>query len=534
MSPGGPNPQATAGPLRNVGVAFIDVNFPREELLELRKKLKPAGEADVLVTALKSPSRIGRHIPAEAPSVPVVQPKWISETIDAGFTLPFGEYSIEIPDDLRPRKRPRIAPPPHPAPAIASPPARSDDESERNTTDDERRLPPGAGNLDPRFRNTKYACQRHTPLEHRNRALIAELEVVARQRELASEDERALAYRKAAAALRAYPRDILTAIEAGKIRCIGPKIGAAIREFLRRGHVPEAKELRADPEFRAAELFLGVYGAGPAAVRAWIAKGYRSLDELKEGEGYDSEEEEAGQSKRKKGHDGHDRHYRGLTEKQKKGLKWYDALRETMSGADAEEIHDLVAAEVERIVPGSIVEHLDKYRRGKREGIKNVDLLVTPPSIERFDRLLSKLLSVLDKKGLILDVFMLKDDDEDDAPRTLPGSAILARLKTLPPEADPTRRASLILRQPSSGRPRAVHIVVCPTPCRPYALACLTGSTIFVRSMREYLDKEKGYKISNHGLFDLVTGARVAECETERDVFDKMGLPWIEPEGRNC
>ncbi|KAI9032046.1 hypothetical protein DFJ74DRAFT_652932 [Hyaloraphidium curvatum] len=555
MASDGFNSQGSGGSLQNVGVAFIDVKFPPEQLEELRKKvvdeggqLKPAGEADVLVTVLKSPSRIGRHIPREAPSVPVVTPQWISETIDAGFTQPFGEYAIEVSEEHRPRKRPRISPSPLPAPVILSPRA-SDDESERYTTDEEAGLPPGAGNLDPRFRNTKYECQRPTPLEHHNRELIEELEVISRDRELSFEDRHASAYRRAVAGLRAYPRDILTAVEAEKIRFVGPKIGAAIKEFLRKGHIPEARKLRADPKFRAADLFAGIYGAGPAAVKSWIAKGYRSLDDLKAGEGYQEEGAEQGKPKKPpKGDDEDERHYRGLTEKQRKGLKWYDALRETMSGADAEEIHDLVAAEVERIVPGSIVEHLDEYRRGKRKGIKNVDLLVTPPAIEYFDRLLSKLLSALDKKGLILDVLMLSDDDEDNASKTLevqpgPGSprrappsatAILMRLKALPPEADPTRKANLILRQPSSGKLRAVHIIVCPTPCRPYTLTCLTGSMTFVRSMREYLDKEKGYKISNHGLWDATTGARVADCATERDVFDKMGLPWIEPEGRNC
>jgi len=57
-----------------------------------------------------------------------------------------------------------------------------------------------------------------------------------------------------------------------------------------------------------------------------------------------------------------------------------------------------------------------------------------------------------------------------------------------------------------------------------------TGSAEFNIRMRG-IAKRLGYKLNEHGLFDL-TGSRVL-IQSEKDVFDKLGMDYLEPEKRN-
>src|SRR5207245_9944696 len=62
------------------------------------------------------------------------------------------------------------------------------------------------------------------------------------------------------------------------------------------------------------------------------------------------------------------------------------------------------------------------------------------------------------------------------------------------------------------------------------ALQYFTGSKAHNVRLRE-MAVRRGLKISEYGVFDEATGARVAG-ETEEDVYGAVGLPWIPPELR--
>src|SRR5439155_1332272 len=62
------------------------------------------------------------------------------------------------------------------------------------------------------------------------------------------------------------------------------------------------------------------------------------------------------------------------------------------------------------------------------------------------------------------------------------------------------------------------------------ALQYFTGSKAHNVRLRE-MAVRRGLKISEYGVFDEATGARVAG-ETEEDVYAAVGLPWIPPELR--
>jgi DNA polymerase/3'-5' exonuclease PolX len=40
--------------------------------------------------------------------------------------------------------------------------------------------------------------------------------------------------------------------------------------------------------------------------------------------------------------------------------------------------------------------------------------------------------------------------------------------------------------------------------------------------------------LTSHGLFLNVTPKRCVQVTSEREAFDTLGIPWLEPEMRNC
>ena len=91
-----------------------------------------------------------------------------------------------------------------------------------------------------------------------------------------------------------------------------------------------------------------------------------------------------------------------------------------------------------------------------------------------------------------------------------------------------------------SGIVRRLDIKVYPRPMFPFALLYFTGSDHFNRSMRWYA-KKSGWTLSDHGLSPAVRVqglgkvwvGRTVECQTEKDIFDAMGLTYRPPTQRN-
>ena len=62
------------------------------------------------------------------------------------------------------------------------------------------------------------------------------------------------------------------------------------------------------------------------------------------------------------------------------------------------------------------------------------------------------------------------------------------------------------------------------------ALLAWTGDAALIRDMRKAA-KDKGLLLNEYGLFEKATGAEVP-VQTERDVFERLGMPYLEPSER--
>ena len=80
---------------------------------------------------------------------------------------------------------------------------------------------------------------------------------------------------------------------------------------------------------------------------------------------------------------------------------------------------------------------------------------------------------------------------------------------------------------------RRVDLIISPIDELPFGVLGWTGSRQFLRSMRLYSDREFGYKLSSHGIFDVKNNV-LLQAKEEKDIFELLKLKYIDPSERNC
>lgn len=197
--------------------------------------------------------------------------------------------------------------------------------------------------------------------------------------------------------------------------------------------------------------------------------------------------------------------------------------------AEVEEIADMVNQHLQRIIPGAEYTITGGYRRGKTES-NDVDVLFTHPDDGKEKGALQKLLDSLQQAGLVTDVLYvaMTDSKRDSSMQHFHASHM-----------DPLDKAFTVWKSPANGkdRMRDIHrrVDLIAAPKKYYACAILgwSGSTTFERDLRLWADKKKGMKFDSGGLWMRATSKEVL-VNTEREIFEVLGLDYIPPEWRNC
>ena len=289
---------------------------------------------------------------------------------------------------------------------------------------------------------------------------------------------RVRAYQRGAQTLETLSEDVAVLGARGALQTlpnIGKDLAAKIQEYLATGRIARLDALREGlaPTFLS---LLEIRGLGPKTARALFEQlGIESVEQL----------EEACRSKRIVGVAG----VRERTcENILKGIAQWRAGRTRVLLPAARAVARLVAEAlrahggVERLeIAGSL--------RRMRESVKDVDILVTSTEPARVIDTLVRLPSVIEVTGR---------GDTKASVRHQDGLAIDLRV------VEPAAFGA--------------------------ALQYFTGSRAHNVRLRQ-LAIERGLKLSEYGVFDETTGARVAGA-TEEDVYAALGLPWIPPELR--
>jgi DNA polymerase IV len=304
---------------------------------------------------------------------------------------------------------------------------------------------------------------------------------------------RVIAYRKAITALRKEPTKIATKTQALAIAGIGERLADKIEEIVSTDRLRRLENTSLTPEDKALQLFHGVYGAGFVQASRWVAKGFRSLEDL--------------------------RTKADLSKNQQIGVERYYDFQERIPRAEVEAHGEIVRraihgadADINVIIGGS-------FRRGAVTS-GDIDVLITKPKAT---------LEYI--RGLMMDVVVpqlfrqgflkvsLATSSRDDGSKWHGASAL--------PDADIWRRIDLLF---------------VPGEEIGAALLYFTGNDIFNRSMR-LLASKKGMRLNQRGLFaDVLRGpnrvkvnsGRLVEGRDEKRIFEILGVTWRPPEHRVC
>ncbi|GMI09733.1 hypothetical protein TrVE_jg2930 [Triparma verrucosa] len=341
-------------------------------------------------------------------------------------------------------------------------------------------------------------------------------------------------YKKAASRVRTWGEELnLDVPECWEklAACKGPP-GAntiqKVKEFLLSGTCGRLEGIKNDDWRKGINEIGNVWGIGPETSIVFVNMGYNTVAKLREAVARG------------------DRNVT-LTAQQKIGLRLYEDLMEPCPRSEITSIGDRVQKTVQKIFPSTTVDIMGSYRRGAASG-HDVDCLLTSPDFK--DKLpqgcLQKVITALTKEGVLTDHLSMPSEKGGVMTSFRRKSPAFDKSE-IPAEAEaPTAHLtySYMGIAKLGKHHRRIDIKFYPYNQKPFAQLYFTGNAYFNRSMRLYA-KMVGYSLSDHGLCKTsrkkisgkwyVTAKQASlVAKTEKDVFDLLGLKWVEPADRNA
>lgn len=370
-----------------------------------------------------------------------------------------------------------------------------------------------------------FACHsagaQHAGAANPNARTMEVLQRMAAYHDRVGDRWRTLAYRKAVTQLRGAGRRVCTAEEALRLPGVGASLASKIEEIATTDRLRTLEHAEADPAGRALGLFTGIYGVGAGLAQKWVARGMRTLEDVREGA--------------------------RLTPSQAVGLERYGDLNARIPRAEVEALGRAVADEARRVDAAVEVVVAGSYRRGA-ESSGDVDVLVTKPGTSSSGDLgpfLDELVRRLWASGFLVARLASSSsrsgDPAEDTGSKWHGCCVL------PPSSSPSGE--------EGGKTpvwRRIDILLVPATELGAALIYFTGNDIFNRSLR-LLASRKGMRLNQRGLYretadgtartrsggggggrKRALGRELVEARDERRIFEVLGVRWREPHERWC
>ncbi|CAB4295065.1 unnamed protein product [Prunus armeniaca] len=283
------------------------------------------------------------------------------------------------------------------------------------------------------------------------------------------DDRRSFSYYKAIPVIEKLPFKIQSVDQVKDLPNIGKSMQDHIREIVTTGKLSKLEHFETDEKVRTIALFEEIWGVGPATALKLYEKGHRTLDDLKNED--------------------------SLTNSQKLGLRYYDDIKQRIPRHEAEEMEHLLQKVGENVLPGVVIVCGGSYRRGKAS-CGDLDIVITHPDGMSHKGFLPKYVKQLkDMKFLREDLIFSTHSEE-----------------------------------------------VYPLEIYAFGLIAWTGNDVLNRRLR-LLAESKGFRLDDTGLFPATHGSSGSKrgvrasaslkFDTEKEVFDFLGFPWLEPHERN-
>ena len=294
----------------------------------------------------------------------------------------------------------------------------------------------------------------------------------------------ALAYRKVISILKKYKDEINDPNKIPKIKGIGPKISAKIKEILITGKCRKSDNVSNDSKNKSIKELITVHGIGIKQANEFYAQGIKSINDLKN-------------------------IYNDLPSTIQKGLKYYDDIQIKIPREEITELFKIIEEELYKILDKKLLkaEVVGSYRRG-RKLCGDMDVIITRIDDGSISGILHTLLEKLTEKNIIIDRLTMSDNNDLEC-------QIFMGICKL-------NKDSLY---------RRLDIKVYEKSLYPFALLYFTGSSYFNRSLRLFA-KKKGYHLSDKELSNRFTGDKIL-CSSEEDIFKALDLKYQTPEERD-
>ncbi|XP_044955974.1 DNA polymerase lambda isoform X2 [Hordeum vulgare subsp. vulgare] len=309
------------------------------------------------------------------------------------------------------------------------------------------------------------------------------------------DDRRSFSYYKAIPVIEKLPFKIESGDQVKNLPAIGKSLKDHINEIATTGKLSKLEHFENDEKVRAVSLFGEVWGVGPATALKLYDKGHRTLDDLRKDD--------------------------SLTYAQRTGLKFFDDIRQRIPRHEVSEMEKLLQEVGKDILPGVTIVCGGSYRRGK-SSCGDMDIVITHDDGKSHVGFLPKFVQRLKDINFLREdlIFSINSIEGTDS-----GVDTYFGLCTYP------------------GRELRHRIDLKVYPRNRYASGLLawTGNDVLNRRLR-ILAESKGYVLDDTGLY-LATqssgGKRagrseaIVNCHEEKDVFDTLGFPYLEPHERN-
>nr|CAB3467624.1 unnamed protein product [Digitaria exilis] len=316
------------------------------------------------------------------------------------------------------------------------------------------------------------------------------------------DDRRSFSYYKAIPVIEKLPFKIESADQVKDLPTIGKSLKDHINEIVTTGKLSKLEHFENDEKVRTISLFGEVWGVGPATALKLYEKGHRTLDDLRKDD--------------------------SLTNAQRIGLQFFDDIKQRIPRHEVSEMEKLLQDVGKDILPGVIIVCGGSYRRGKAS-CGDMDIVMTHPDGESHVGFLPKFVQRLKEINFLREdlIFSIHSVDGTDS-----GVDTYFGLCTYP------------------GRELRHRIDLKVYPRNRYACGLLawTGNDVLNRRTPiitcrlRLLADSKGYVLDDTGLYLATRGSggkhagrsdAIVSCHTEKDVFDTLGFPWLEPHERN-
>ncbi|KAH7101561.1 Nucleotidyltransferase [Auriculariales sp. MPI-PUGE-AT-0066] len=579
------------GPLNGITVHLIQQKLAAEEISKLLFELDQLGatfvteptSAEVVVTAITMRRRLERHLTRAAAQMrDVVTPQWVYECSRTGMRVSGQQfYAIREPgassQSLRGVKRkladrelkqpedgPSTMYSSSPEPSTLESPTSPDAASSLIAPSGAKQLPRAASSTSPQSKSlaqstttpqlinafdferplhngmspavknpaalpskelqgkfdsmSTYAVQRLHPLVCPNQGIIVDLGIMRRQRELEGEARSALSYQRAIAAIKAQPRKLTLRSRLRDIPNVGAKICGMIEEYLERGAIAEAAEHRTTERFQALTALTTIHGIGLNKARSLYDSGVRTLDDCDRMYGITVPDGRGGWVRNENVADLDEDDGPQAESITREALSLRDELSQKIPRGEVEQIATAIGKELNEIEPGCVWEICGGYRRGKAES-NDVDIVFTHPEARRIPGLCTRLVEKLKQAGLVTRSWSHLQTFHKPKPGQTP------RLPGLD-------KSLLVFRMSEKHLARRVDLIFAKPEVFWTAVVGWTGSIMFERDLRLWAAK-CGFKFNDSGILRL-RDTKFIPVRSEREVFDVVGLEYIEPQWRNA